>query len=81
MNEAIPELPDNPATLATEPLQLFEMDASGDVAERPARARPTDRPRLAPPADAPSTNVFVVFEIKAEAPACDIKARARPERA
>jgi len=79
VNEAIPELPDNPATLATEPLQLFEMDASGEVAERPARARPADRPRIAPPADAPSTNVFVVFEFKAEAPPCETKAQPRPK--
>ena len=52
MSEAIPRHEGNANTLATEPLQLFEVDASERVAARAARPRPADRPRMAPPHEA-----------------------------
>ena len=51
MSREVPAHHENPDTLQSEPLQLFDIDASADFPPRPARPRPVDRPRLIPPTD------------------------------
>ncbi len=78
MNHDVPAHRDDTATFASEPMQLFEIDASADFAARPVRARPADRPRILAFSDEPTADALQLFEDEADTAPEGIKAKDQP---